>query len=172
MKKIICFVLLLVFLVSAAACDENKDVGSITDIIKDVLSDNNLTEGKIYTSESETAGEYLDDDMIKGYYGNLFESPDFSLIDEYCVYIQDKNPLLQIEIGIFKVIDSNNNAMVRDFLQIRQDTILKNAVNYPSVDTEPFDNVIIDTVGNYTYYIAVKENRDEINKTITEKLNA
>lgn len=148
------------------------EVGSLKDIISSITDENNLTEGSTYTSESSVDGEYLDEDMINGYYGDLFDTPDFSLIEEYCVYIQDKNPLLQIELGIFKVFDSNNNNMVTNFITKRKDSILENAVNYPSVDTEPFDKLIIDSIGDYTYYIAVKENRDSIDQSIRESLGA
>jgi hypothetical protein len=172
MKKIISFTLMLVLLLSLCACEEKKEVGSVTTILKDVLTSNNLTEGKVYTSESKTEGEYLDEDMIKGIYGSLLDYPDFSKIEEYCVYIQDKNPLLHIELGIFKVADSNNNTMVKEFINQRKTSVLEKAVNYPSVDTEPFKNVIIESVGNYTYYIAVKDNRDNINKTIRSSLGA
>lgn len=189
MRKIISFTLVLVLLFSFSACGEktaeesggesktesktvSKEVGSVTTILKDVLKNNNLTEGKIFTSESTTEGEYLDEDLIKGYYGNMLDYPDFSKIEEYCVYMEDENPLLPIELGIFKVFDSNNNTMVRDFINQRKDALFEKWANYPSVDTEPFKNIIIDSVGNYTYYIAVKNNRNEINKTIRSSLGA
>jgi len=190
MKRLISLTLMLVLLLSLAACNEKawetsgesqssgasqsagKEVGSLTAILKDVLKNNNLTEGKVYTSESTVEGEYLDEDMIKGLYGSLLDYPDFSKIEEYCVYIQDQNPLLHIELGIFKVYDSNNNSMVKDFIVQRQTSLFEKWANYPSVDTEPFKNMIVDSVGNYTYYIAVKENRNEINKTIRASLGA
>lgn len=186
MKKIISLTLMFIMLFSLSACGGEKkaessgsesqtvkkEVGSVTTILKDVLKNNNLTEGKVYTSESKTEGEYLDEDMIKGLYGSMLDYPDFSKIEEYCVYIQDKNPLLKIELGIFKVYDSNNNTMVKDFINQRKEAELEKAANYPSVDTEPFKNMIVDSVGNYTYYIAVKENRNEINKAIRSSLGA
>lgn len=181
MKRIISFVLMLFILVSLASCDDKKsesgesakaEVGSLTTIVKDICAANNLTKGKTFSSESTEPGKYLDKDLISGYYGSLFDAPDFSLIEEYCVYIEDFNTNLRIEIGIFKVFDSKNNTMVSDFIKLRKDTILENAINYPDVDAEPFKNVIIETVGNYTYYIAVKENRNAINTTIREKLGA
>ena len=183
MKKIISFSLMLILVLSFSACGDKNDesqagsgviqeVGSVTTILKDVLKNNNLTEGRVYTSESKTEGEFLDEDMIKGIYGNLLDFPDFSKIAEYCVYIQDQNPLLQIELGIFKVTDSKNNTMVKDFINQRKSSVLEKAVNYPSVDTEPFKNVIIESVGSYTYYIAVKNNRNDINNTIRNSLGA
>lgn len=181
MKRIGSIILMIIVLVSLASCDEkvtdtsNKsavEVGSVTTIVKDVLAANELTKGKTFTSESTVPGEYLDADLISGYYGFNLETPDFSKIEEYCVYIEDFDTNLQIEIGIFKVINSNDNAMVSDFITARKNDILERAINYPSTDTEPFKNVIIETVGNYTYYIAVKENRSAINDTIQEKLGA
>lgn len=183
MKKLLYLILMLAIIISAASCDAKEEsvsendeskieVGSVTDIVKSIVAANGLTEGKTYTSESDVPGEFLDKDMFEGYYGSMFDSPDFTLIDEYCVYIQDKNPLLQIELGIFKVADSNNKDMAKEFIQKRKNSILENAKNYPSVDTEPFSNVIIESVGNYTYYIAVKENRTSINQTMREKLGA
>jgi hypothetical protein len=175
---------MLVLLLTLSACGEKKaeesgsesktastkEVGSVTTILKDVLKDNNLTEGKVYTNESTKEGEYLNEDLIRGFYGNLLEAPDFTKIQDYCVYKQDQNPLLHIELGIFKVYDSNNNTMVRDFINQRKDSLFEKWANYPSVDKEPWKNIIVDSVGNYTYYIAVKENRDAINKTIRSSL--
>lgn len=188
MKKIISFTLMFVLLLTLSACvgkntesgsesktdskAASKEVGSVTTILKDVLQSNNLTEGRIYTSESKVEGEYLDEDLIKGYYGSLLDFPDFSKIEEYCVYIQDQNPLLHIELGIFKVYDSNNNSMVKDFINQRKTSLFEKWANYPSVDTDPFKNLIVESVGNYTYYIAVKDNRSEINKTIRSSLGA
>ena len=184
MKKIIAFILVLMLLTSIASCGEKTDesknesqastvnVGSLTDIVKNICSENNLTTGKTFTSESTVKGEYLNADLISGYYGSMFEAPDFSLIEEYCVYIDEHDTNLRIEIGIFKVFDSNNNTMLQDFIKLRKDNIIEAAINYPAVDAEPFKNVIIDTIGNYTYYIAVKDNRTEINSVVREKLSA
>jgi len=170
MKKLFYLALAALLLLALTAC-EGKEVGSVTDIVKGVLEDNEMTSGSVYTSESTVAGEYLDEDMIASYYGSIVDAPDFSLIEEYCVYIDDKNPLLQTEIGIFKVIDSKNNSMIKEFIERRRDGILENARNYPSVDTEPFDNIVIETVGSYTYYVAVKENRSEIDGRLKEALS-
>lgn len=183
MKRIISLIILIILSLTFASCDTTteesnsadagvKEVGSVTTIVKEILSANSLTKGKTFTSESTVLGEYLDADLISGYYGFNLETPDFTKIEEYCVYIEDFDTNLRIEIGIFKVKSSNDNAMVTNFLTARKNDILEKAVNYPSVDTEPFKNVVIETVGKYTYYIAVKENRSEINDTIQEKLGA
>ncbi|HBR30828.1 MAG: hypothetical protein PHD46_03555 [Eubacteriales bacterium] len=180
MKKIICLILFSFITLSMFSCGESKqeeskssvEVGSVTTIVKDIQAANGLNKGKTFTSESTVAGEYLDEALISSYYGNVLDVPNFTKIEEYCVYIEDFDTNLRIEIGIFKVINSNDNTMVSDFLKLRKERILEHARNYPSVDAEPFANVIIDTIGNYTYYVAVKENRTEINKSIREKLGA
>lgn len=187
MKKIISLILMFTLLLSFASCIDNKDepketesknatvsveVGSLTNIVENICAENNLTSGKTYTSESKVLGEYLDKDLISGFYGSAFESPDFTKIEEYCVYIDEHDTNLRIEIGIFKTINSNDNITVENFIKQRKETKIEEAINYPAINVEPFKNVIIDTIGNYTYYIVVKENRDAINSTVKEKLGA
>lgn len=186
MKKLICFALLLLLIVPLVSCDEKggedssaaqstsgssepKEV-NLLDLVTKICNDNSLTKGAIYSSRSTEPGKFLSDDLILSYYGNLFDAPDFTKISEYCVYIDDTDTNNRIELGIFLVKDTNDNSMVKDFITRRKDGILENAINYPSIDTEPFTNMILETKGNYTYYIAVKENRNNIDKTIKDSI--
>ncbi len=172
LMPIFAFIIIFTFLLSACGSEEPdskseaESTPSTAEILSEITDTFGLSDGAYYRSESKVEGEYLDEDMISSYYGSMFDAPDFSLIEEYAIYMNDKNPLLPIEIGIFKVKDRVDNDMIVEFVSRRKDAILQNAINYPSVDTDPFKNLVLETKGNYTYYIAVKENRTEITNLV------
>ena len=68
-----------------------------------IINEYSLAGGKRYSSDSTVTGEYLDEDLIRAYYGDAAEMPDFSQVEAYEVYIDESKPINPSEFGIFKM---------------------------------------------------------------------
>ena len=113
MKKLLLITFLLLGILLAACSSNGDDVNndiavniSLDDTIKTITEKYNLTNGFIFTSSSTERGEYLDDDLILAYYGDAMDVPDFSKISEYCLYVDESDANVIIDVGIFKMADA------------------------------------------------------------------
>ena len=159
MKKflLISMLLLSIFLVacSSESNDANNDVTpvSLDDTIKTITEKYNLTNGFIFTSSSTERGEYLDDDLILAYYGDAQDVPDFSKISEYCVYVDESDANVIIDVGIFKIADSSYADTFTKYLRARIDGKIEDAEEYSTIDVETLEAGVIAKSGNYVYYV-------------------
>lgn len=176
--------LLLAFLTCMflASCAPHADGGSNTNGTKVTVLDleaeanaitetYSLTSGKRYTSLSKTAGEYLDEDLIRSYYGDAAEMPDFGSVEAYAVYIDESRPTLPCEFGIFKMKDGADTKRFMAFLQARIDLKIENARSYPSTDTEPLTTARVSEKNGYIWYCAVKGGNEAIDQAFRNKLS-
>lgn len=160
MKKLILISLLLlgVFLVACSSDgdDVSNDGGaniSLDDTIKNITEKYELTNGFIFTSSSSERGEYLDEDLILAYYGDAQDMPDFSKISEYCLYVDESDANVIIDVGIFKMADSSYADTFTKYLRARIDGKLEDAEEYSTIDVDTLEAGVIAKSGDYVYYV-------------------
>ena len=135
-----------------------------------IIEKYSLSSGNRYSSASTVEGEYLDEELIRSYYGDAAEMPDFDSVEAYAVYIDESMPIRPCEFGIFKMKEGADKELFMAFLQARIDMKLLNAQAYPTTDTEPLTTAKVASEGDYVWYCAVKGGNEEIHKTLLDKL--
>lgn len=139
---------------------------NVDEVIQTVVADYSLTDGFVFASSSTELGEYLDDDLIMGYYGDAVDVPDFSKVDEYCVYIDESNPNVFIDVGLFKMNDTTYSDTLMQYFQSRiDDKIAKADSGYPDMDVATLGSATIAKHGDYVYYV-ISYDVDAITKDI------
>lgn len=183
MKRVASLLLALVILVlPLAACNGNggensgrsdADTAKTLDIEAEadsIIAKYSLAGGKRYTSASQTLGEYLDEDLIRSYYGDAAEIPDFGAVEAYAVYIDESKPTVPCEFGIFKMKPNADTETFTAFLRARIALKLENARSYPTMDTSMLKTAKFTVKGGYIWYCAVKDGNADINSTLEGKL--
>ncbi len=163
-------VFMLVFTLCACSGEEETKVLDLQAEADAIIENYSLSGGQRYSSKSETLGEYLDEDLIRSYYGDAAEMPNFDEVEEYAVYIDESKPLNPCEFGIFKMKEGANTEEFMLFLKARINLKIDNAKAYPSMDTEPLKTAVFTEKGGYIWYIVVKGGNEDINKTLEGKL--
>lgn len=167
MKKL----LLTAFLCTAllCACGETTDTPNTPDesvtavqvdedaVLAQITEKYSLTDGFVFTSSSEELGEYLDDDMIMGYYGDAVDVPDFSKVASYCVYIDESDPDLFIDVGLFRLNDASYADTLMQYFQTRIDDKIATARDYPTVDVPTLEAATVAKYGDFVYYVVSPE---------------
>lgn len=169
MKRMWCLLLVLIFL---TGCQSGGN-GSGADIEAEadkIIETYNLTTGTRYSSLSQTPGQYLDDDLIRAYYGDALDQPDFSSVEAYVVYIDETRPTLPAEFGIFKMKSNADTELFMAYLQGRIDLKLQNAIAYPTMDTEPLQTAVVEEGNGYIWYTVVKDSNAEIHSRLQQAL--
>lgn len=171
MKRMLCLLFALLLCLSVAGCG-SKEQPAAMDVEAEasaIMEKYALSSGNRYSSLSQNEGEYLSEELIRAYYGDAAEMPDFGSVEAYAVYIDESMPLLPCEFGIFKMKEGADTELFMAFLQARIDLKILNAQAYPTTDTEPLTTAKLGSKGSYVWYCAVKGGNDDIHKTLTEK---
>ena len=169
MKRFLSILLCLLTLFSLASCKEEETSKSI-DILAEanaIMEEYGLKGGKFYISGGENT---LDDELVRSYYGDATDMPDFESVTEYAVYIDETQPLNPCEFGIFKMDENADKALFADYLKARIEGKIKTAAAYPSMDTQALTTAKITIKGDYVWYTAVKGGNDSINSNLEGKL--
>ena len=180
MKRCLILLVALMLTVSLCACggaSENSEQGDdsvpakVVELDLDaeataIISKYSLSGGSRYSSASQTPGEYLDEDLILSYYGDAAETPDFTQVEAYAVYIDETKPIKPCEFGIFKMKDGADAENFVEFLKARIALKLENAKAYPSMDTEPLKTAVFTVKGGYVWYAVVKGGNADIDKDL------
>ncbi|MGN1346477.1 MAG: DUF4358 domain-containing protein [Eubacteriales bacterium] len=166
MKKVFALALMLlaaVLLVSCGTKEETKDDGNaavdtevsvdVDAIVRGIVDRYGLTTGFVFTSSSTEPGEYLDEDLILGYYGDAVDVPDFSKISDYCVYIDESNADVYIDVGLFRMADPSYAKTFLSYLTARVDDKIAEADQYPTRDVPTLEAAVFETYGDYVYYV-------------------
>ena len=133
----------------APAVDVNVD-----EVVNTALTTYGLTDGFVFTSSSTELGEYLDEDLIMGYYGDAVDVPDFTKVSEYCVYIDESDPNVFIDVGLFKLNDTAYADTLMQYFQTRiDDKIAKADSGYPDIDVPTLEAATVAKHGDYVYYV-------------------
>ncbi len=187
MKKIFFAFLSLLLILSLCACGSESTVSDGESVAADssepaknveldlkaeadaIISKYSLSGGRRYTSSSQTSGEYLDEDLIRSYYGDAVKMPDFGNVDSYEVYIDESKPIKPCEFGIFKMKDGADVDAFITFLKARINKKIENSKAYPSMDTEPLKTAIFTAEGGYVWYAVVKGGNADIDSTLKGK---
>lgn len=157
MKKIIALALSM----SALLISCGSDGGAVQtpaninadETVNAIVTDYSLTEGFVFTSSSTEAGEYLDADMILGYYGDAVDVPDFTKISEYCVYIDESDPDVYTDVGIFRMADPAYAETFVQYLKVRVSDKIAEADQYPTRDVPTLEAAVFEITGDYVYYV-------------------
>ena len=127
------------------------------EIINAVVTNYSLTDGFVFTSSSTEAGEYLDADMILGYYGDAADVPDFTKIAEYCIYIDESDPDVYTDVGLFRMADPAYAETFVQYLEVRVSDKIAEADQYPTRDVPTLEAAVFETYGDYVYYVVSTE---------------
>ena len=159
MKKFLAMTMILAALLCScggetAEAEESAVSVNVDEVINTVVADYSLTDGFVFTSSSTELGEYLDDDLIMGYYGDAVDVPDFSKVSEYGVYIDESDPNVFIDVGLFKMNDTSYSDTLMQYFQTRiDDKIAKADSGYPETDVTTLEAATIAKYGDYVYYV-------------------
>ena len=163
--------LLFLCLVLSACSGEGsgKPEADLDKIVGEITEKYGLTGGYTFSSSYTELGKYLDDDLIQGYYGDAFSVPDFSKISGYCVYIDQNDANVIIDVGLFRMNDMSYASTLKDFLNARVLDKREDYDEYPTIDIETLDSAVIGEYGDTVYYV-VAHQVDDIVKDIKEAI--
>lgn len=174
MKRIlVCLLTFLLLTLPLTSCDGEKKNATL-DIEAEasaIIEKYSLSGGTRYTSTSTVLGEYLDEDLIRSYFGDAAAVPDFGSVEAYAVYIDESKPILPCEFGIFKMKEGADSEAFMAFLKARIAMKIENAKAYPTMDTTMLKSAKFVEKDGYIWYCAVKDANDEINATLEGKLS-
>ena len=187
MKKTVAMLLLCVFLCGAASCAKNSDggTGGNTEtpsaavdggeaednaavqvdpdaLVRGICDKYGLTDGFIFTSASTELGEYLDEDLIQSYYGDATDAPDFAKVADYCLYVDESDPDIIIDVGVFHMADPSYADTLMQYLQARIDVKIENGARYTNIDVATLKKSVVakNRSGDYVYYVVSYDTAD------------
>ena len=189
MKKIAAVLLLLALLGMAAACGKetatngsgegagsapvqaegggNSSEAAVTvdadALVRGICEKYELTNGFIFTSSSAELGEYLDEDLIQSYYGDATDAPDFSKVADYCLYVDESDPDIIIDVGVFHMADPAYADTLMQYLQARIDVKIENGARYTNIDVATLKKSVVAKSGEYVYYVVSYSTADIVN---------
>ena len=186
MKKSIIVVLLAAMLLTAlSACgkeDAETPTGESGDatvtqaetidpdaIVGDICTELSYLDGFTFSSSSTELGGYLDDDLIRAYYGDASDVPDFTKVSSYCVYIDESNAKVLTDVGVFILSDASYADTLMQYLQARIDQKIASAANYPDIDVDTLEKAVIKKSGDTVYYV-VSADVDTIAPILKERI--
>ena len=121
---------------------------------------------QLYDSKDSVMDEFL----ISGYYGTLLETPDFTKLDSYAIFITDE-PVVS-EFGVFKASEEMSVDEIKEFCQLRVDALKKKFEGYKPEMVNAAKGSVIGVYGDYVYYISTMENNTAIETIIKTKIDA
>lgn len=127
-----------------------------------------LSGGLYYTAAGSAK---LDEDLLRGYFGDATESPELSAFSDYALYIDETKPLKPCEFGIFRLNAGADKGVFMQFLRSRIDAKLLLSKAYPSMDTSMLKTAVFGSAGDYVWYAAVSDANEYIDTTLKEKLS-
>lgn len=164
MKRALLILLLVAALpLSFASCGTAKvnDI-NVDTVVNGIVESYKLTDGSVYTSSSDVLGEYLDEDLIISCYGDEAESPDFTKVEKYCVYMDESDPKVITDVGIFKMKDTSYSDTLMKYIKARIDTKIADGVAYPDIDVATLKKAVVREKGSYVYYAVSPDVEDII----------
>ena len=132
-------------------------------LVRGICEKYELTNGFIFTSSSTELGEYLDEDLIQSYYGDATDSPDFSKVAEYCLYVDESDPDIIIDVGVFRMADPSYADTLMQYLQARIDVKIENGARYTNIDVATLKKSVVAKSGEYVYYVVSYSTADIVN---------
>ena len=159
MKKWIVVLFFVLFALVSCGQPEAADI-NIDTVVGDITAKYALNDGFLFTSSSDKLGEYLDEDLILGYYGDAADVPDFSKIASYCVYIDESDVDVYTDVGIFKMADPTYAETFVEYLRARIDDKIAEAVMYPTRDIPTLEASVFTVYGDYVYYVCAENVQD------------
>ena len=144
---------------SGNAAEAEKDV-DLDALVGSICDKYGLTEGFIFTSSSEELGEYLDADLIQSYYGDASDMPDFDKVSSYCLYVDESDPNIIIDVGVFRMADVSYADTFMQYLQSRIDVKIENGARYTNIDVATLKKSVVSKSGSYVYYVVSYDTAD------------
>ena len=157
MKKLLAMTMILAAMLCACGGETAEETAvdvNVDEVVNTIVTTYGLENGFVFTSSSTELGEYLDEDLIMGYYGDASDTPDFTMVSEYCVYIDESDPNVFIDVGLFKMSDTSYSDTLMQYFQTRiDDKIAKADSGYPETDVVTLEAATIAKHGDYVYYV-------------------
>lgn len=188
MKKLISMLLVIATVsLLLCACGQNDDT-SKTDETSQTTSESGAIvsnascieiRDEAYTKEKsdpevhqlyDSKDSVMDEFLISGYYGTLLETPDFTKLDSYALFITDE-PVVS-EFGVFKASEEMSVDEIKEFCQLRVDALKKKFEGYKPEMVNAAKGSVIGVYGDYVYYISTMENNTAIETIIKTKIDA
>lgn len=144
--------------VSNASCAEIRDEAYASE-----RSDPEVHQ--LYDSKDNVMDEF----MVSSYYGTLLESPDFTKLDSYAIFITDE-PVVS-EFGIFKASEDMTVDEIKAFCELRVDALKKKFEGYKPEMVSAAEGSVIGVFGDHVYYISTMENNSAIEALIKAKIS-
>ena len=182
MKKNAALLLALLLFLTALSCAKNDPAGTAAadspsaspapsgeeaaepvdpdELVRGLCDKYGLTEGFIFTSKSTELGEYLDEDLIQSYYGDVTDKPDFSKVSEYCLYVDESDPDIIIDVGVFRLADPAYADTLMKYLQARIDVKIENGARYTNIDVATLKKSVVSTAGDCVFYVVSYDTAD------------
>ena len=107
--------------------------------------------------------------MIRAYYGDASDVPDFTKVSSYCVYIDESNAKVLTDVGVFILSDASYADTLMQYLQARIDQKIASAANYPDIDVDTLEKAVIKKSGDTVYYV-VSADVDTIAPILKERI--
>lgn len=172
MKKL-CVLVCLAILLPLALCACGTKEMNISSAAEEILSSYALSGGLRFSSAPKSGDVcLLDDDLIRSYFGDAADVPDFSKVAKYELYIDESKPTLPCEFGIFELSDESYADTLVQYLKARIELKIENAKMYPSVDTETLKSARFTILGKYVWYVVVKDGGEAIDRLLFSKTQA
>ncbi len=184
MKKTAALLLALLLLLSALSCSKNDPADQAApasddpsavpaqageeaatpvdpdELVRGLCDKYGLTEGFIFTSKSTELGEYLDEDLIQSYYGDVTDKPDFSKVSDYCLYVDESDPDIIIDVGVFRLADPAYADTLMKYLQARIDVKIENGARYTNIDVATLKKSVVSKAGDCVFYVVSYDTAD------------
>lgn len=157
-------VLFAAVLVSCSGEGGNKDV-NLKELVGGLVESYSLTGGTLYEKESNPLNEM----QIFNLYYKDGSSADFSRVEAYALYLDTSSYAKDTEIGVFRLASGTDKDAFLSFLRARQEGLLTENERYP-FDTAALDSAKFGSVGNYVYYVIVRDHNADAETAIRNAL--
>ena len=138
---------------SPSSGDETAEPVDLDELVRGICEKYDLTAGFIFTSKSTELGEYLDEDLIQSYYGDVSDKPDFTKVSEYCLYVDESDPNIIIDVGVFRMADPSYADTLMKYLQARIDVKIENGARYTNIDVATLKKSVVSKAGDCVFYV-------------------
>lgn len=169
MKRLIAAILVLLcfasVFVSCAKADDGDKTVNIEELVKGFTTTYSLTDGTLYEKNTHP----LDEMQIFDLYYKDGSAADFSVVEEYVLYLDNSSYEADTEIGVFRLAPGADTQSFLSYLRARRDSLLAENERYP-FDTAALEQAKFGTSGRYVYYVILRDHSADVESAIKTAL--
>ena len=169
MKRLIAAMLFLLcltaMLMSCAKADDGSKKVDIGELLKGFTETYSLSDGTLYEKNTHP----LDEMQIFDLYYKDGSAADFSVVEEYVLYLDNSSYEADTEIGVFRLAPGADTQSFLSYLRARRDSLLAENERYP-FDTAALEQAKFGTSGRYVYYVILRDHSTEVEGAIKTAL--